>query len=665
MEEQTKSSTTTKDYRRWQKEIEAAKKRTRKFRERGIKVVRRFLDERGAGDGDHKKLNLFHNHVSTLQAMLYGRLPRVEVSRRHSDSNDDVARIGSLILNRMLNNDVQENGSRYSDLLRSSLQDRLLPGLGTARVYYDLEVEEEEIPEQIDELTGEVTPAYTEQRVLWEEAGMEYVHWQDFLWGFGRCWSEVPWVAFRSYIGKKEAEKRFGKKIADKLVYIHQNPTGEKGEVEELEKEQQDPNEKAEVWEIWCKKSQRVYWFSEGLGKLCDNKEDPLGLKGFFPCPVPMMANVTTSIFVPKSDFMLSQDLYNEIDRLQDRIHHLTKSLKVVGVYDKNNDGMKRMLAEGTENELIPVDNWAMFAEKGGIKGTVDWFPLEVVAATLDKLRVQRDETIRLLYQVTGLADILQGANAGGGQPTSATEQALRAKFASVRVQYLQDEFARFASELLSLRSEVIARHFEAESIVQQSNIQFSHDQQDLVMQAVELIKNPEQSMWRIEVKPESIAMIDYAQLKAERTEYLTSLATFLQSAQAVGKIEPEMGPILMELMKWGLAGFKGSQEIEGVVDKGVQALQQKIQAAKNQPPPPSPEEIKAKAEQAKHEREMQRDAQKAQLEMQKLMAEFQADLKLIKEKLGAEVTKEIVQADSFIREKQAEAQYRPKETSE
>jgi hypothetical protein len=34
-------------------------------------------------------------------------------------------------------------------------------------------------------------------------------------------------------------------------------------------------------------------------------------------------------------------------------------------------------LSEGVENKLIPVDNWAAFAEKGGLKGAISLLPLD------------------------------------------------------------------------------------------------------------------------------------------------------------------------------------------------------------------------------------------------------------------------------------------------
>ena len=132
------------------------------------------------------------------------------------------------------------------------------------------------------------------------------------------------------------------------------------------------------------------------------------------------------------------------------RIVLLEKAIKVVGVYDKAADGLQRMLNEAFNNDLIPVDNWAMFAEKGGIKGQVDWLPLEMVVAALTALRDYRTELINLLYQATGMSDIMRGATTQG---ETATAQSIKAKFASVRVQTQQDDFARFATDLQRLRS--------------------------------------------------------------------------------------------------------------------------------------------------------------------------------------------------------------------
>lgn len=597
--------------KRWGEEIDHSKKMLRKFWKRGDKCVDKFKDKRDENSQDEFRLNLYNSNVTTLRSMLFGRTPQVDVSRRYADADDDTARVASSILSRVLNNDVEESDDNFNAVLRNCLTDRLIPGLGTGRARYELQTVEREIDPILEGEEPEV-----EEIIVSEESVVDYVHWKDFLWGYARTWSEVPWVAFRSYLKKDEAKERFGGKKANQLEYkTRKSPEESKDEV--------DNWEKARVWEIWNKEDRKVYWWSRGCDDILDVTDDPYELTNFFPCPRPMVANITTSLFEPVPDYYLAQDLYKEIDSLETRINILTKAVKAVGVYDSGNRAVKRMLNEGVENDLIPVENWSGFAEKGGLQGVVDWMPIHDIVKSLEVLRGLRDEAIRLLYQVTGLSDILRGA-ATEASRVSATEQSLKAKFGSVRIQALQDEFSLFASELAALKAEIIARHFSDKTILRQSNILRSSDKEH-AMNAVNLIKDNYENSWRVAIRSESVAMVDYAQLQAERTEYINALAVFMQSSAPLVQLDGSITPYLLELLKWGLAGFKGSNEIESVIDKAVDQLQKPKQ------PQPSEEEIKAQMEMQKekfkHATDMAEEQQRHINKMKEMGAEHQHNI--------------------------------------
>ena len=585
-------------YSLWDAELRASEKTLRNWKKKGDKIVSRYLDSKGAGatkDGGTSgfKLNLFHSNVTTLNSMLYGNIPTVDVSRRYVDSNDDVGRVAAETMERLLNLDIAENGKEYDVVLRSTLLDRLTSGLGCARVRYEVETQGEDDAEEI----------------VREGAPIDYYYWNDVLWSWARNWTEVRWVAFRSYLTKEEVRARFGDKAADGVELKKQHSKESEGQ--QAEDDKTSSWMKAEIWEVWDKEKREVVWYSQGYKRILDTKKDPLKLRQFFPCPPFFLANPTSTLYIPTADFNLSEDLYNEIDTLQTRISILTEAVKAVGVYDAAAEGIKRMFSEGVENELIPVDNWALFAEKGGISGQVDWVPIGDIVNALDKLRSVRDETITLLQQVSGMADVMQGGV--NNQYEGVGQSQIKAKFGSIRIQALQDEFAQFASDLMQLKAEVIARHFEPRSIALQSNMQFSLDA-ELLPQAIELIKQPEQARLRIDIRPESVAMVDYAQLKAERTDFLNAIGMFMQSAGPIMESEPGSKPTLLQLLKWGLAGFKGASEIEGIMDK---AIDQSIQADKEAQENPQPDQ------------EVQKEQAKAQAEMQKIQAKAQADMQV------------------------------------
>ena len=80
---------------RWSVEMAAAAENQKKYLESGEKVVKRFLDNRSEMQGEGQtRVNLFSSNVQTLQALLYGKEPKVDVKRKFADPNDDIARIG-------------------------------------------------------------------------------------------------------------------------------------------------------------------------------------------------------------------------------------------------------------------------------------------------------------------------------------------------------------------------------------------------------------------------------------------------------------------------------------------------------------------------------------------------------------------------------------------
>lgn len=663
----------------WQTEIDAAQKRLRIFTKQGNGVVARFRNETDGGmiggidpgsvysTSGPASLNLFWSNIVTLQSMLYGSTPQIDVAREHHDPNDDDARVACLMYQRILQADVEASGEDFPTALKAALQDRLLPGLGQCRVSYDLKT--------TPEADGQPS------QIKYEYACTDYVHWQDFLWGWGRTWSEIPWLGYRSWLTKDEVKERFPEVKADELMYINQLPGGDNQNDNggtSTDSDQRNNVQKAEIWELWNKADKTVYYYSPGVDIILDATPDPLQLQGFWPSPRPMAANLTTTLFVPKADYCMAQDLYNEIDVLQARIANITRAVKVVGVYNASaNDSVGRMLQEGAENQMIPVENWAMFGEGGALKGNIDWFPVETIVDTLNTLIQVRDQTIALLHEVTGMSDLIRGGSTD--QYTSDGTNQLKAKFGSIRVQAVQDEFARFASDLEALKAEVISKHYSPQAILAQASAQYLPEpDRPRIPAAIALMKSPDVK-WRVDIRPESIAMIDYAQLKSERTEYLTAMATFIQSANSMVQAVPGSLPVLLEFMKFGMAGFKGSNYLEGILD-------QAIDEAKKAPPKQeddgtAAEQVRMQGEmqklqmklqgdmqiiQAKQQAEMQKlqlDGQnnmreimaKAQADNQKIMTDLQADLKVISAKLAADLQVEQAQSTFAIAEQETE----------
>ncbi len=633
--------------RRWQMEFKAAQKELKKFQDAGDKVVKRFLDERDDRAKDDTRLNLFTANVQQKRALLFGRTPQATVTRRHADADDDVARVAGEMLERILNTDIESDSDGYNPALENSLNDRMLPGLGIGKDRYCCEMKKTpSVPAKMgpdgDELAPEVPETEAKES---ENVEIDYVHWKDALWNAARVWSEVRWIAFQAQMSRKALIDRFGEEIG-KAVPLNAKKTA--GNPDEMDTQRANPWAQANVWEIWDKESKQIFWYVDGYEKVLDMKPDTLGLESFFPCPRPMMANLSTGKLVPRSDFAIAQDVYNEIDMVSTRVTELERAIRVTGVYDPSAEGLREMV-DGGRNKLFPVTNFGMLAEKGGIRSVVDFMPLDQIIVALNSLREYRKELIDLLYQVDGSSDIMRGQGTQSG--VTATEQGIKAHFGSVRLQALQDEFARFATDLLRIKAEIICKHFDPQTIIDRSNILNTPDA-DFAQPAVALLKS-EFRHYRIQVKPEAINLTDFAQLKQERMEVMQTIGGYLAQVMPLAQTMPGAMIPMLEILQWAVAGIKGGSTIEGVLDKAkTQAEQAQQQAAANpqQPPPPDP---KLMAMQAK----AQNDQQKGQMDMQKEQFKLQADLQRQQAEVQTEDAKQRSQTEWNLKEAQARDQ--------
>jgi len=617
--QQTYEDTPTGWAKRWADEFAAAKPTFDKIHKAGDRILKIFLGEEGVKDDrvTDEQLNLFYANIITMKSLIYGNLPKAEVDRTFADADDNTARVAAEMLERMLNQDIQDPGKAMTDVFEQGMEDRLLPGLGCGRVKYDF-------VESTRPKAGTGSPAimHPDGRELYAATPQEmesfienewvdilYTHWKDYKYSPARTHGEIRWKAFRSYMCKAELKKRFGPPEQeegqeppedspdsepgldiDKIPLTSKGPFGKDGRGQDVR--QIVPQ--AEVWEIWNLEDRKVYWFVENFDQILDCKDDPLELDQFWPDAPPLIANTTTSKYVPKADYAIAQDLYSAVDVLQRRISRLTDACKLVGVYDKSNDEIKRLFSEGVENQLIPVDNWAMFAEKKGLEGTIQWLPLESVVATISQLQIQQDKKVQQLYDLTGMADIIRGTSQQ--QYTSAEETKAVVKYASVRMQKLQNEFAMWVATLQNLKAEIICKHFQPESIMKQSNIMMTVDGKD-AQGAIAFMQRDDSVMFRVRVQPESMAMADYQQMKADRSEFLGAISQFMQSAQPLIEMNKKALPLLLQLLRWGLAGFKGAQEIQGVMDQAIKAATLEAQQPEQPKPDPKLQAIQAESQ--------------------------------------------------------------------
>lgn len=636
----------------WHDQIETAIKIFDKWEKRGLKVVKRYRDERDAIEMPRMKFNILWSNIQVLFPALYGRQAKPEVSRRYMDQ-DPVGRLASTMLERVMEYETTQFGD-FDAAMSGAVQDRLLPGRGTAWIRYEpVIVNDRPEVEGVEQDESQVYNAVEDptERIDAAHSPIDYVYWSDFLHSPARTWDEVWWVARAVYMTKEEGVERFGDVFNN--VSLTSSNTDMDGKNPLTAKMTYD--KKAMVYEIWNKRTAKVCWIAKGYPQALDERDDPLELEEFFPCPKPLMATTTTGTMIPVPDYCEYEDQAQELDNLTQRIYLLTKACKAVGVFNAEFKELARMFSEGVDNKLFPVTGWAAMSEKGGLKGAIDMMDTSQIIVTLRELYAAREQVKQSIYEIMGISDILRGSSKA--QETLGAQQ-LKANFGSLRLRSSQADVAKFATDIFRLKAQVICKFYPPELIVEMSGVMNTSDGKDpqLLQAALQMLSNSTIRDFHIAIEADSLAQIDEQAEKQGAQEAIQAIGLFLREAIPMISQAPETLPMASEMLLFLVRRFRAGRGLESAVERAMKALQDKADQAAQQQPGPPPEMLQMQADQQAEQMRMQAQAQteqmkmqaqaqieqgKAQLEMQMHQAKVEAEMQLAQMKADFETVKQ------------------------
>ena len=642
-------------YEDWYNCIAQYERTFKEWEGRAEKIVKRYRDDSRSRNNPNAKFNILWSNVQTITPAVFARLPRPDVSRRFRD-NDPIGRVASMMLERALEYEIEHYGD-YASAMKQSVQDRLLGGRGTAWVRYEPHITGEEggeadgAPEDGFQVTEDIDEAETEggiykedqERIEYECAPVDYVHWRDFGLTVARTWEEVTAVWRKVYMGRPALVERFGEELGGKI------PLDTKPETSRTYNEKMgEGSSEAVVYEIWDKTTGEVIWLNKSMGKILDTRADPLKLENFWPCPKPMFSTLTNDSLIPVPDFVLYQDQARQLDTLADRIDGFIQALKVRGVYDASEPSLARLFTEGENNSLLPVKNYGAFSEKGGLVGAINLVDIKPIAEGLNMAYQAMEQVKGQIYEIMGIADIQRGQT----DPNETLgAQIIKSNNASGRLKTMQHDVVNFATALLQIKAQIICNHFTDDTIVKISGaMQLSQQDQQLIPQALALLKDEPAKNFRIEVTSDSMIYQDEQQEKADRMEFLSAMGGFLQQAIPAAQATPELTPMLIEMLKFGVTAFKAGKGLEGLIDETADKFRQQAKAQEGQPKPPSPEMQKLQME-------MQMDQAKMQAQSQAKQAEMQAQMQMEQQKMQMQMELEKAKQEYQAQENQLKFQ--------
>lgn len=474
----------------WISEIEACARREKHFRKEGHRIRGIYSGSRGGvntgavdngNNGDATPFNILFSNTETIAPSLYSMVPRPVAEYRFKDGNPigvAAAKAAQRMLEFQLDTNI-EGYETFNDAMKGSTLDALLPGRGITNVKYDADVVD--VPGDDAAEGAEPTPVKNYEIICTETQG-----WDRYYQGYARKWSKVPWIAYEMHIDKKESISLFGKEVTAKIKFTRgeNNDLAEDGRRKDEDERDTGERKTALIYKIWDKDGGRKVrfispQFADGYLKV---EDDPLGLTGFYDTPRPLEFVAKTEDLVPTAMYLIYENQARELNILSVRINRILNAIKAKGIYDSDLGNDVQSLLESAEGELVPSSKSLALSAEKGLDNAIWFWPVDKLIIVLRELMAAREACKQVIYEVTGISDIVRGASKAS---ETLGAQQLKSQWGTLRIKPKQYEVQRYARDLLRMMLEVAANKFSQETWAKMTGLPYLTDMQAQQAQAV------------------------------------------------------------------------------------------------------------------------------------------------------------------------------------
>lgn len=621
----------------WSTELEKSAKRYKDFRKNGKRVTEIYEAEKKT----NFEYNILYSNTETMLPALYNATPRPVVKRRYNDE-DPVGKAASTTIKRVLEFFIDSNLGvgeypTFDALVEQAVLEALVPGIGLTKFKYDPKYGAE-IPRE-EGAEGEPLHEVSSEFVCGE-----YVPWDRILTGFAKTWDNIPWLAIEHFFSEAEVKEQFPG-FENKVPYAsYSGKEDDDGQSFRDKTEEKGGEDLAHVYEIWDKATEKVIFIAEGYGEVLKKVDDPLELTGFFPCPKPLTFYPRMSSMIPKALYSTYEEQAKELNTCTVRINKIMRAAKVRGFYDATLTGLKELMTK-EDNTLMPAENVSAMLQGQTLDKAVWFFPVEKLVGMLQQLYVQRDQCKNVIYEITGISDILRGSSAAS---ETATAQNIKNQWGTLRLKRMQKIVMLYVRDALRIVTEIACTKFSQETIAAMTGLTFPTAQQKaMAQQQVQAVIQqaqmagqqpppPPPEFTRLMNTPSWEDVMKVLQddvtrnykvdietnstIDAEATEDKQDVAEFMNAmAQLMNGLMPlvEQGFMSFDVAKSMLLAIVKRFRFGVEVEDQINAMQAPPPKKPGDDPKAQAEAAKAQAEQVKLKAEMELGAQRMQFDQQ------------------------------------------------
>jgi hypothetical protein len=326
-------------------------------------------------------------------------------------------------------------------------------------------------------------------------------------------------------------------------------------------------------------------------------------------------------------------------------------------------------MLEAGDNELVPVENITSMPDtQQGMDKLLYIVPVNELVQSIQTLYQQREQCKQVIYEITGISDILRGASVAS---ETATAQNLKNQWGSLRLKKMQKEVQRYCRESLSIMLEIAVAKFDQKTIIAMTGLPYLTNEakqkiqtqqmmqqqmaarQQMVAQAtgqpverqqppelppevqgllklpsweeiIQVLQNDVTREYKCDIETNSTIDAEASQDKQDIAELLNALAQFFNG---IGPLV-EQGALSMDIAKQMLLVITRRYNFGSQLEDYILAMG---------PPPKEEEDPAAQMELQVKQAEAQAKTQQLQMETQKATMEFENEKQLMALKMQVE----------------------------
>lgn len=515
--------------------------------------------------------NILYSNVSVKVPAVYNSTPEPDVRPRDRSQKDpqraEAERLTAQAIDLALRYELDEYD--FDAVARAIVRDSQIAGRGIGRVRWR---------------TYTSKDAETGEDIVWEETYVNRWNWRFFRHGPGTSMADVPWVGYEHALTYDQIVKLAGEDIAKEINYDETSRPGSNDNNKNAR--ELSVWQRAKVIEIWDKDTRKVMFFCPGYDKgplLIE--DDPYGLLDFFDCEV-LHSDTDPDSLTPIVPYEVYRKQAEELSVLSARILALAGLLKFRGIRASEIPEFS-LISDLDDGEFL-VSQGALSLVQGakGLDDAIWVWPIDKIASTLKEMLLQREAIKQVIYEITGISDILRGAS--NPNETLGAQQ-IKAQAGSLRANDEQKATEKLCRNLLRKKAEIVANKFSETTLGMILG-------EELQPQVVQILRSDILRRYSVDVETNSTIRGDLARNQEQMAGFMASAGQFIQTFVPLiqsGQFPPQLAMAAVTVF----GAFAKQYKLGKVVDDTLANLEEAAKAWMQQQSEPNPEEEQKKAE--------------------------------------------------------------------